>query len=84
MIIQWLKDLFRGGSVEVFGSPLAIERLDLSGIGLYETKDPNVPSTDYLLTAYTSFGKPLYKRASEEGVKWFEYKDTEIRLQGLE
>jgi hypothetical protein len=82
-VINWIKGLFSRGSVEVFGSVLAIEHLDLSNIGLYETRDPNVPSTDYILTSYTSFGKPLYKRVSEEGVKWFEYNDTDIKLQGL-
>lgn len=61
------------------GAPLVIEDLDTSGFGLYLKKDPSVPEDDYFLTTYLSFGRPLYARKSEEGVKWRTFEDVGIK-----
>jgi hypothetical protein len=62
------------------GSPLILEDLDTSGLGLYLTKDPSVPEDDYIDSGWISFGRTLWQRKSEEGVKWHTYEDTEIKL----
>jgi hypothetical protein len=64
----------------VGGGPLVIEELDLSGIGLYldsqvDTKDPDV-----FLTQYTSMGRTLYQKKSDEGKKRHTFEDKEIVL----
>jgi hypothetical protein len=61
------------------GGPLIVEDLDLSGIGLYleEQIDPE-HKDDYVLTGTLSLGRPLYKRLSEEGVKWQVFNNKEI------
>lgn len=64
----------------VDGAPLLVEDLDLSGIGFYLTKDPNVPDDDYEFTNYTSLGRSLWQRKSDLGKKRFEFEDKEIKL----
>ena len=62
------------------GGPLVIEDLDTSGLGLYLSKDPNVSEDDYVDSGYRSFGRILYKRLSEEGIKWHVFTDDKIKL----
>lgn len=66
------------------GAPLIIEDLDVSGLGLYLEKDPNVPDDDYFDSGYLSLGRTLWQRKSEEGIKWHVYEDKEIRLHKLD
>jgi hypothetical protein len=65
------------------GGPLVVEDLDTSGMGLYHEKDPNVPDDDYFDSGWRSFGRILWQRKSEEGVKWHVYEDKEIKLHQL-
>jgi hypothetical protein len=60
------------------GFKLEIEDIDVSGMGLYLKKDPNVPDDDYFDSGWTSLGRPLYQRKSEEGKKWHQYEDKGI------
>lgn len=60
------------------GSPLILEDLDLSNIGLYLEKDPTVPEDDYFDSGYRSFGRILWKRKSDRGKKWHVYNSSEL------
>jgi hypothetical protein len=79
-----LDKLVKGLSAEDYetglpkGQPLLLEDLGLDMLGLYTEKDPEVPDDDYILTPYLSFGRPLYKRKTEEGKKWYVVQDTGI------
>ena len=66
------KDLTQGAS-------LILEDLDVSGLGLYLDKDPTVPDDDYFDSGWRSFGRILYQRRSDEGIKYHTYKDDKIR-----
>ena len=62
------------------GAPLILEDLDTSGLGLYLTKDPTVSDDDYFDSGYRSFGRVLWQRKSDEGVKYHTYEDKELKL----
>ena len=65
----------------VSGAPLVIEELDVSGLGLYLEKDPTVPDDDYFAdSGFTSFGKVLWSRKSDKGIKWHSFEDKELKL----
>jgi hypothetical protein len=65
------------------GGPLVVEDLDLSGIGLYLERDPGVPGDDYFDSGYTSLGRTLWARHSDEGKKRHTFTDTEVKLHSL-
>ena len=61
------------------GGPLLIEDLDISGLGLYKEKDPNVPDEDYIDSGFRWFGEIVWYRKSEEGAKWHSYNDSKLK-----
>jgi hypothetical protein len=64
----------------VGGGPLIIEDLDLSQMGLYLDTQCDINDLDVFDSGYTSLGRTLYKKKSEEGVKRRVFYDTELKL----
>ena len=62
------------------GGKLEIEDLDLSAMGWYLESQCNINDPDVFDSGYTSLGRTLYKKKSDEGKKWRIFYDTDLKL----
>jgi len=63
-----------------YGAPLQIEELDLQQMGLYLDTQCDINDPDVFDSGYTNMGKTLYKKKSDEGVKWRIFEDKDLVL----
>lgn len=82
--VKKLQKALEAGSTNgslINGSPIVVEDLDLSKMGLYREIDSST-SDDYFPAEEKlgSLGVGYFMRKSEEGTKWVTYQDSGLKL----